>query len=121
MGRIGITHTTNYETVQRWHLLFRDGGNKFPHPNPTVASGKTRNPDPPFFIEFPEAKHAFVTKADELLYKNELSGKAMADYVNNKLVPSLLKEHNENMTNKISRYDFLRGLRFLKPINKSIS
>ena len=60
--RARILAATHHDTVMR---------NLFPHPNPQAAAGKT--PQPPFFLEFPEAKLCLIRKADQLLKSRELS------------------------------------------------
>ena len=47
-------------SVRRWHCIFCDKMDTFPHPNPEAAAGNV--PDPPFFREFPEAKLCLLKK-----------------------------------------------------------
>ena len=96
MVQTRVDHWTSDCIIQYWHIIFRDKGDLFPHPNPDAAAGKI--PDPPFFREFPEAKLAIIKKADELLPQHELSVGNMSAYINEELLPQLHAEHNSTVT-----------------------
>ena len=115
MKKINVNIGSNPETVRRWHRIFRKNNNKFPHPNPQAAAGIT--PDPPFFIQYPDAKLSLIRKAENLLENRDLSVSTLHEYTNDILVPRLLKEHNElvaDESERVTRLQFLQNLGFLK-------
>ena len=105
-------------TVQKWHIVFQDNANKFPHPNPQVAAGK--KPNPPFFLEFLEAKLSIIRKADKLLKIRELSVQNLVEHVNDTLVPRLNKEHHNFVgeDNHLTKFQFLKSIGFTRNNNE---
>lgn len=99
----------NAETVMRWHRIFCDAFDTFPHPNPLAAAGEIR--EPPFFSACPAARLMFLSHADELAAKGELKAELLASYVNKEVVKIELKECNDEREedDKLTRNDFLRS------------
>jgi hypothetical protein len=89
-GDLGREPATTGRTVMKWHNIFARG-NSFPNPHPIAASGRT--PLPRFFEDNPEAKEFFTKYADTNLSEPNL-GEFMTTYVNETLIPILLRVHN---------------------------
>ena len=103
-------YVSHWQTIEEWHIQLRDSGeDKFPHPNPQVAAGEVV--DPPFFVACPGAKLQFLSHADEMAKKGELTSEALADHVNSTIIPFHLKEYNngKDEANRFTRSEFLRS------------
>jgi hypothetical protein len=87
---LGREPATSGRTVMKWHNIFARG-NSFPNPHPIAASG--RKPLPRFFEDNPSAKEFFTKYADANLSEPNL-GEFMTSYVNDTLIPILLRVHN---------------------------
>ena len=94
MSAIVVDHISHLETVEEWHILLKENGDYFAHPNPFIAAGDI--PEPPFFTEFPKAKIAFLHYADDLALRGELSAQIMTEYINETFVPNVLDKHNRS-------------------------
>ena len=117
MQLVGEDYISTAATVEQWHILLRENGYHFTHPNPRVAAGEI--PVPLFFSENPRAKIAFLQYVDDLAGRDQLLSEAMMDYTNNILVPKALEKHNkindeEDITYCSTRGDFLRAFGLLK-------
>lgn len=114
LAQVGITDSLHPLIVARSHMVFRDLGNMFPHPNPRRAAGE--KPEPPFFVEFPAAKLSLTRHADELLKSRDLSIRNLYDYVNYTSLPRLIQEYNDVVgpAKHITQLQFLKNLGSMK-------
>ena len=90
LNHLSLTLASSHEVVRRWHMDFRDRGNKFGNPNPLAHKGHR----PLLFEHYPDGQVSFCTFANENLAK--LSGELMLNYVLEKLVPVFRAEYNNH-------------------------
>ena len=79
-----IGYDLTSKTIAEWNIQFRVH-TKFPHPNPTIASGKTTLL--PIFDIFPEAKEMIISQCTSNLA--DMTIQQVHNYIIDELIPAL--------------------------------